>query len=743
MKTRISDLVSATNLTPEDKNFLEDHARYLLSLLPEDYTTPFVDAELPGKKIQVTELRRIAKVIKDSRVVDTHPILAMVAAVAGNNIAERRWHESLKAWVLVASLAPTGHKWPVKHACRRTRRLAEPSDRWLFEKLLNVKPDLVSIVGLLQSLRREYSGPSDEDKTKERMVAGLHVLLADLLYKRDKRAPGQGGRGQIGVPPYQERLIEVAADEAVFPDLDGVKVISDRQQVTGAGSGAECSSAGDRYLDTIANDAYPTFLKRRVRMGRELARTFGMRATASACAWEGLSKNEVQRTLACCFDAAMDGCRPSLWIVLALLLGRTPERLWSTKRQVFRQTSSRGEYWRVTKKRVQLVSYLSLPEFDLEFRDRQLVEPVYNCLLLSVPKSLTQPLRTSLEAVWSNAVSNEELRAELRDRIAQLNTDHNTRLTKNRLAAFLHRSLIQAGECDVVSKRIRGISAQANYKQRYEAVNQERTQAVYRRYATGLLAEINKTDEWQESQFKSEPLGSHIKFRDDAVRLVFEYWRDEADPDRQPSDDVIDYHNRYVMYVYQLLMLASGHRPVRVPLETLRSYDPVSHELFICDKVKNRASDSRTVVLPETACQQISCYLDHLHALETRCQRVAPALCRTIRRAIAGDGPLLFRLEKVKDMGLGAVPFDPTAVLRWLKDDWDFPLQWHRHWLRSSLTRRDQPHEYIDQFMGHEDDQPASLGRYSNLTYSGRRSLAACIDSMLADVDISAIGGLS
>ena len=111
------------------------------------------------------------------------------------------------------------------------------------------------------------------------------------------------------------------------------------------------------------------------------------------------------------------------------------------------------------------------------------------------------------------------------------------------------------------------------------------------------------------------------------------------------------------MYVYQLLMLASGHRPVRVPLETVRSFDNVSHELFICDKVANHANDSRTIVLPNTACQQLAEYLDHLRVLEVRCRHVAPELCETIQGAISGTRPLLFRIEKNDRNGVVAGSF--------------------------------------------------------------------------------------
>ena len=462
-------------------------------------------------------------------------------------------------------------------------------------------------------------------------------MLADLLYKREERGPGPGGHRRIEEPPYREQLIESTPDHTLYPDIDGLKVIADEHQITGAGKGVTSGSVSNRYLDTIADNAYPTFLKRRVRQGRELARTFTMRATASRCDWEGLSDNEVHRTLEPCFDAAVDGCRPSLWIVLALLLGRTPERLWSTPKQVYGRSAPHGEYWRVTKKRVQLVSYLTLPEPDLSYEYRRLVEPVYNCLLLSTPRCLTQPLRKTLQAVWDKEVSTEELREEMRKRIRVLNAEHNTRLTQNRLAAYLHRALIQSGECDIVSKRLRGIEPRSNYKQHYETLNQEETQRVYRQYATTLLSMIDKADEWQGSQFKTQPLGSHIKVKDDAVRFFFEYFREEATPPALPSDDVIDYHNRYALYVYQLLMLASGHRPVRVPLETVRLFDDVSHELYVCDKVANHANDARTIVLPDTACQQLAEYLDHLRVLEVRCRHVATATLRDDSRCDLRD----------------------------------------------------------------------------------------------------------
>ena len=239
MKTRVFELISATKLEPGDKNLLEDHARYLLSILPSGYTTVFVNPELPGKKVSVTQLRTIAAAMRKAQMLDAHPIPAMLASVAGDDISERKQHESVKAWVLLASLALYDRGSPVLHACRRVRRLAEPEDRWLFDELLDLTNDLDSIVEQLQSLRDQYSGSTKDDRTKERKVAGLHVLLADLLYEREKRGPGPGGHRRMPEPPYQEQLIEFAADETLYPDIDSLNIVADQQQVTGAGQGVK------------------------------------------------------------------------------------------------------------------------------------------------------------------------------------------------------------------------------------------------------------------------------------------------------------------------------------------------------------------------------------------------------------------------------------------------------------------------------------------------------------------------
>ena len=742
MRKRISALTAISELTPAAQNALEDHCHYLLSTLSPDYTELFSDPALPGKQVSVAYLSDIAEDLVRARVIETYPVAAMVATVAGRSTLERHKHESLKAWALVASLALADRSPTVVACCRRIRRLGTEKDRWLFEALIETETKLGSVARRLGELLREYSGESDVDKHRYKKVSALHALFADLYFRREKRQTGPVGRLQAG-PTAVQRLLALSVDECLFPDIDNVRILGNETRINIPGKGLDSRSASERYLDGVSDTDYPTILKRQVFQGRALAQTFTMRSIAAACAWDSLSVNEVQRTLSACYDRATEGCRSSLWIVLSLLLGRTPERLWSTPKQVYGQTGSNGEYWRVNKAKIQLVSYLSLPDFQLDHVDRQLVEPVYNCLLLPVPKGLTEALRAALAAVWAGDDLTDDLRSKLRDRISQLNRDNNTRLTAKRLAAHMHRELLNCGVSDVVSKRLRGVDARVNYKQRYEANLLESSRAAYRQYATTLLARVNRTDDWQQGDCKPAAFGSRLRVKDDAIRYLFDDLRRRCTIPARSFNDLIKLHNHIATHAYQLLMLASGHRPVRVPLDTLRSYDPVSCELFICDKAANRACDSRTIVLPEAACLQIAFYVAHIKSLKLQCRRSAPEICGQLAKALSGDGPLLFRIERDRNGCLTLVPFDPRHLNRWLQDDWTLPLNWHRHWLRSKLTEAGQPHEYIDQFLGHEDDQPAGLSRYSNLTYAGRKRIAEQLQAFLNDLEVDAIEGVS
>ena len=80
MKISISALTAIPELTPAAQDALKDHCHYLLSTLSTDYTELFADPALPGKQVSVAYLSDIAEDLGDARVIETHPVAAMVAA---------------------------------------------------------------------------------------------------------------------------------------------------------------------------------------------------------------------------------------------------------------------------------------------------------------------------------------------------------------------------------------------------------------------------------------------------------------------------------------------------------------------------------------------------------------------------------------------------------------------------------------------------------------------------------------
>ena len=131
MTTRISSLTDIEVLSAASRNSLEDYCHYLLSTLPADYAEFFAEPALPGKKVSVAILTDIAAQIGQARLLQAHPIAAMVATVAGRSTSERRKHESLKSWALLASLAFTDRFPMLRKGCEPACRSSFLRARWI------------------------------------------------------------------------------------------------------------------------------------------------------------------------------------------------------------------------------------------------------------------------------------------------------------------------------------------------------------------------------------------------------------------------------------------------------------------------------------------------------------------------------------------------------------------------------------------------------------------------------------
>lgn len=760
MKRSIESVLSGCDLEPHEQSLLEDYARYLMSTLPEADTKAVFLPEMLGQRATKTELNSVLSSLEQKRKLVSHPVAAMLASVAGTNKSQRDKHECLKAWMFLACVSVEGNENAVESACCRVRRLATAEDRWLLRLVLRCAVETPSaLIHDLASRKRELV-PKDELKldapgyvktdnlpiklaAKIRKIEAIECLLKDYWYGRPDRTQGSysDGDSTYRPPPVEPATHASTASENTFePELQA-RIIADKPRQPGLHIDDDEYEYGQLLdADIATKPEHAADRKKGARDRQAIASSIEMRATHAACHWDCLTPNEVSRALHATYFAAVDGCLPSLFIALGFFFGRHPSELARYEKNVYQGTRPDTPQWKVLKNRIDLVRHENNPEFNMSWEQRELIDRPYNYLVLPTPAGLSTPLRAALKSIWSGEVDLSNLDRRIADHNSRLNKNFNLRLTERRIALELHRFLFRAGESDVVTNRIRGTSARGNYKGHYDYSNQGFLQERFERYCRVLRDRIGRGEDWVEARHKTAPLGSHLGIHPKAISYYFSEQRSRLNAILNAASPPVETHNAFAMYVYQLLSLATGHRPVRVPFETIRDFDLVSRELYLCDKVQPRSNEGRTVVLPDVAYQQLLCYLQHLKALRSATRRTDLFVSRTAVNAVEGTGPILFFIQRYRNR-FSPVDLSPNALTPRLREDWPFEKNWHRHFLRTALVPV-ASHETVDAFLGHHDDSPAGFSRYSRLSYSKLRDLADSVDKCLAGLGIEAIEGL-
>ncbi|MDY0191763.1 MAG: hypothetical protein RBR22_13640 [Desulfuromonas sp.] len=294
--------------------------------------------------------------------------------------------------------------------------------------------------------------------------------------------------------------------------------------------------------------------------------------------------------------------------------------------------------------------------------------------------------------------------------IDEINCVNKTRLTCNRIAAFLSDFLHQRGVDDVVNALVTGnpsIQDAGTYYYQYE---NKTVFAAYELFLSEFFAvEIEG--------FKKEALtrhkgGSQLIVKPEVVSTLFEYLESKT---QVSKGDIAEFHNAYTYYILHLLNFATGHRPVRDPFDDLEHIDLANKKIFISDKESRQtASSARVLRLPETAIKQIQMYIEHLKELQLQLFVINPDAANAVARTLAGKNRLLFLFEE-NDADIYQIqPLSPKAVQEYLGALFNIPANWHRHYLRTFLSRNTVPGELIDAWMGH-----AKLGQEGYNQFSG------------------------
>ena len=464
---------------------------------------------------------------------------------------------------------------------------------------------------------------------------------------------------------------------------------------------------------------------------RELARGLSIRALLLPCDFPGLTRHEVTVLLREAFPGAARGLCADLALCLSLCLGLEIARMPSL-RFVTESGNVVGETWTLRNDEVFLSRWPELPNHH-KGRVAPLLTGRHGWLMLAIPKALA-----AFRLIKALTGAADGLDRQVDGRLSEINKQSGLRLTLGRISNHLHTSLIQQGQDRARAALIAGKPAKAYPQLHYHTDDAMLLENIHAAWLRDLLADAGLEKEKLIACGSDLRVGSNLSPNPDLLQRYSRELHKRLDFDRRSGlSRLIGFHNEFVLYSLELLNLGTGHRPVDCPYESLLDIDVTGQLIYISDKENRSGSASRVIALPEVALEQISHIRSQLETLISHNSVVGEVAVRAAAKALEGDGPFLFFISK--DQSIDIVT--PKLLNDRFRDRWPLPLNWTRHWMRSSLARVGVEGDLIDAWMGHADFGQEALGRWSGLSIKDLRHVALTVGKIMCEIGFGEVPG--
>ncbi len=462
--------------------------------------------------------------------------------------------------------------------------------------------------------------------------------------------------------------------------------------------------------------------------GRRLAEQLSIRNQSLPCSYDQATDWDIQQLIAELLPRLQKQEEPAAtagWLLLSLCTGRDPAWLW--------QAHQKNKCLQLMKGTPCLVITHQVPAGVQKEHADQLLPEVSNRLYLALPSQLT---------TWFTAKFQLPISSDATSLLKTINEHHFTRLTLGRISRYLEHWYINAGLDRAEIALIRGMTHQERPALSYSNIDVNPLVEHYYNYLNAIFSLANSSPQLPPRRPIARRLGSRLNLPKNVLHNWFALLAKPLTTRRDASlEAAVAFHNDYVIYVWGLLSFVTGHRDVTAPLGQLSDYNPKQKSWWISDKEIRHGLAARTVLLPETAAQQVSYYLDHLQALTTRTNFVASQLAQHCQSALQSSGNLLFAIVDDGNQSFVTEDLTPKLLDTLLQKRLPWARNWPRHHLRSELRRRGLSGEIIDGWMGHEEIGEEALGRHSCLSMQHLQRIADAIEDILTTHKIEAVSG--
>jgi len=190
-------------------------------------------------------------------------------------------------------------------------------------------------------------------------------------------------------------------------------------------------------------------------------------------------------------------------------------------------------------------------------------------------------------------------------------------------------------------------------------------------------------------------------------------------------------HNAVVACLWGTTSVLTGHRPVIAPYDQYADVDVLGRVCFANDKEVRSGSGARLINLTEFGVGQFERYWKHLRELRLHLKYLNNEAVSNIDGIFANQNPFFFVFE-----GGEIQPFRPEWFLKRTRKHWPFPDNYHRHFLRSYLTREQVNGELISAHIGHCEYGKDCYGPHSGLARSDFAPLLQVIEQLENELEL-------
>lgn len=368
-----------------------------------------------------------------------------------------------------------------------------------------------------------------------------------------------------------------------------------------------------------------------------------------------------------------------------------------------------------------------------------LLHPTISWLWLTLPETahriVVKLLRNQYDARHSRRIfhrSLDDLLANAQSWMKRCNHQHHTTLTMTRISQILPQRLAAQAQDWGVASLLTGISSVQEYVPlHYHTVSTTTLRTLYQQVISALFKQF--TDPIAAtSPAKAPPqdavVGSPLQPKPQVLTQVIGELQAPLTlaltsiRPRAPLTDWLTLHRHYTLYTVQFALYATGIRAVYDPLQSVHDIDWHTGECFIADKEIRSSENARVVYLAPVLLDHLTHYRRYLKALAVRLQPLNPVLAQTIRSAENGMDrtvPFLFFLSNA----LHLVPISPHALKERMAGHYPTAENANRHYLRSQLSARGCPGEWLEALLGHDSVGLEPFGSFSAASFAQLRQL--------------------